>query len=367
MIARYNLIVLDEASMLNKDLFKMLTEEAEKAGTKIIFMGDEAQLPPVNESISDVFASNKISGISKLSKVERQAGDNPLMSIYDKIRNNITVPRDSFEHSTALNSKEQGVSFIASLKEFTNKVISVFNSSSYKEDKDHAKLLTWTNADVKYWNETIRKSIPGTEAGPIVPGDLLMAYNTVTLNRDEVLIENSSDYEVVSVYNNSTSFGIPVYNVAIKNIDDEYAPKKTVNVVKAEGIPAFIAKHQELLNNAIKYKGKAWIDYFSFKRQHLLLEDVKASNGTLIVKKDLDYGYAITVHKSQGSTYTNVFVNEDNLDRNNNTEERNKLKYVALSRPTNQAYVLSQKSTGETIITDSKSPVTGKLPELKPC
>jgi hypothetical protein len=242
----------------------------------------------------------------------------------------------------------------------------MFNSSSYKEDKDFAKVLTWTNADVKYWNDTIRKSIPGTEAGPVVKGDLLMAYNTVTASQYEALIENSSDYEVVSVYNNSTSYGIPIYNVGIKNIDDEYAPTKTINIVRAEGYPAFIAKHQELLNNAIKFKGRAWIEYFSFKKQHLLLEDIKGANGTLIVKKDLDYGYAITVHKSQGSTYTNVFVNEDNLDRNNNTEERNKLKYVALSRPTNQAYVLSQKTIGTINLTDL-SPVTSKLPELKRC
>jgi len=366
-IERFDLIILDEASMLNKDLFKMLTTEAEKAGAKIIFMGDEAQLPPVNEGISDVFTSNKISGISKLSKVERQAGDNPLMSIYDKIRNNIDAAKDSFEHSTALNSKEQGVSFVSGLKDFTNKVISAFNSSSYKEDKNFAKLLTWTNADVKYWNEIIRNSIPGTETAPLVKGDLLMAYNTVTLNQNEVLIENSSDYEVVSVYDNKTSYGIPVYNVGVKNIDDEYAPKKTINIVKAEGVEAFVAKHQELLNTAIKLKGRAWIEYFSFKRQHLLLEDIKASNGTLIVKKDVDYGYAITVHKSQGSTYTNVFINEDNLDRNNNNEERNKLKYVALSRPTDQASVLSQKATGNVIDTDNKSPVSSKLPELKRC
>jgi hypothetical protein len=40
-----------------------------------------------------------------------------------------------------------------------------------------------------------------------------------------------------------------------------------------------------------------------------------------------------------------VAVSENNIDRNSNKEERNKLKYVALSRPTTRAIVLSNKTT----------------------
>lgn len=48
-------------------------------------------------------------------------------------------------------------------------------------------------------------------------------------------------------------------------------------------------------------------------------------------------------HKAQGSTFFYVAVSEKNLDTNKNHEERNKLKYVALSRPTRQAIVLTNK------------------------
>lgn len=366
-ISAYSLIVLDEASMLNKDLFKMLTEEAAKYGTKIIFMGDEAQLPPVNEAISDVFSSDKISGISKLSKVERQAGDNPLMSIYDKIRNNITSSEDTFEHSSAFNDKNEGIIFTSDAKVFEDKAIQLFNSAEYKEDKDFVKLLTWTNADVKHWNNIIRKSIFGTGIAPVVKGDLLMAYNTVTKSQGENLIENSSDYEVLEVKDGISGHNIPVFNVTLSNIDTEGYPEY-ISIVKEEGKEAFLVKFNELLNTALRLKGRAWVDYFNFKKQHLLLEDIKGPNGNLIVKKDLDYGYAITTHKSQGSTYTNVLVNENNIDNNPNSEERNKLKYVAFSRPTTLVYALSQKTTGKIISTESAMPVSNnELPELTPC
>ena len=71
------------------------------------------------------------------------------------------------------------------------------------------------------------------------------------------------------------------------------------------------------------------------------MEDIRDGNKKLIVKKDFDYGYAITVHKSQGSTYNTIFITENVIDQNPLNEERNKLKYVALSRPTTLAGSLS--------------------------
>ena len=57
-----------------------------------------------------------------------------------------------------------------------------------------------------------------------------------------------------------------------------------------------------------------------------------------IINKDLDYGYGVTIHKSQGSTYTHVFVNlTDIIYRGKNVpssdvELVNRLFYVGASR-----------------------------------
>lgn len=70
-----------------------------------------------------------------------------------------------------------------------------------------------------------------------------------------------------------------------------------------------------------------------------------------ILEKDLSYGYGLTSHKSQGSTYHTVFVDETDfnalrdgwstrhkikIDRNT---ERDRLKYVALSRASTRCYI----------------------------
>ena len=71
-----------------------------------------------------------------------------------------------------------------------------------------------------------------------------------------------------------------------------------------------------------------------------------------VVEKDLYYGYAITAHKSQGSTYTNVLVDEPDFNKIQNRmnykynkleyriREKNQLRYVAYTRAKNNLYVI---------------------------
>lgn len=83
-----------------------------------------------------------------------------------------------------------------------------------------------------------------------------------------------------------------------------------------------------------------------------VLSDVeKLCDQFCIIEKDIDYGYAITAHKSQGSTYHTVFIDEADFDKlkdhynfNLNCDvktckEKSQLKYVAYTRPTDNAYV----------------------------
>ena len=54
---------------------------------------------------------------------------------------------------------------------------------------------------------------------------------------------------------------------------------------------------------------------------------------------EFDYGYALTVHKSQGSTYDDVYIEYNNILSNNKEEERNKLLYTAITRCVNKLHI----------------------------
>lgn len=70
-----------------------------------------------------------------------------------------------------------------------------------------------------------------------------------------------------------------------------------------------------------------------------------------IIEKDIDYGFCVTSHKAQGSTYKTVFIDEPDFEKLKDhynykigcdvktVKERNQLKYVSYTRPTDSAYV----------------------------
>ena len=58
-IFSYNVIVIDEASMINRTLFRDLEIISKRITGKIIFVGDRNQLPPVNQNMSEVIALEK--------------------------------------------------------------------------------------------------------------------------------------------------------------------------------------------------------------------------------------------------------------------------------------------------------------------
>jgi hypothetical protein len=71
--------------------------------------------------------------------------------------------------------------------------------------------------------------------------------------------------------------------------------------------------------------------------------------------KNIDYGYAVTSHKAQGSTYKYTFVDYENMENPGNNKivsdgntpyanERQQLKYVALSRASILTFIFSRKA-----------------------
>ena len=62
----------------------------------------------------------------------------------------------------------------------------------------------------------------------------------------------------------------------------------------------------------------------------------------IIKKKSFEYGYACTVHKSQGSSIDNVFIDMWDISRDSNLLEQRQLQYVALSRTTENAFILQR-------------------------
>jgi exodeoxyribonuclease-5 len=93
-------------------------------------------------------------------------------------------------------------------------------------------------------------------------------------------------------------------------------------VIHPASAQAFANDSQTLAHDA-KANGKLWKKFWDHKD---LFHDVK-------------YAYALTAHRSQGSTYENVWVDFQDILLNRNRKEAFQCLYVACSRPTTRLYL----------------------------
>jgi len=352
-ITDYNLVIIDEASMLPRKLYELLKEIISGSKTKILFVGDSAQLPPVQEVMSCVFTDKDII-VHYLTKVERQCNSNPLMPIYDALRNNLNSYDGGYNRITNINDLGEGIQFTIDKREFRKLILEKFSTDEFKKDTDFVRGLAWKNDTVMSANKVIRDELFEHTTDIIELNDVLMGYRTVTNERQIYnIIENSADYRVVDKSKlEENSYGINGYHVKLR---EELAHGKfkfdDVFIIDSndhENLHLYAQMH-DFFRDMGKDDKRKWKKYYEFRRCNLLMVNINKyhsglyrSSGDVIVK-DIDYGYFLTVHKSQGSTYQHVMCMENDMNDNQNIVERNKLRYVAFSRPEKSCTVLTTK------------------------
>lgn len=346
-IQNYNLIVIDECSMINKDLFLLNHNKAKEFNTKILYVGDPLQLPPVNEEISPTFAvvKNKV----ELTDVVRQEEGNPLLELFPILRDDIVNKTNNFLYHIIRNRDriENGIGYqILPVAQFKEKLLEEFNSDVFHKNIDHYRIVAYTNNAVTEWNSLIRNSIVGKDADIIHINDLLLSYNTIVDEFKDPIILNSEDYIIEDIRPYISDEKLKTFAVNLKSMYDGHITQPFL-VVDSKDVS--FERYKNILtllyNRAANREQHGWYVYYKFKNRFLTNTrfTINTIQGTKYINKDIDYGYAMTVHKTQGSTFDNVAIDLTNLvftqtrygRREVDIDIRNKLIYVALSRAKN--------------------------------
>lgn len=342
----YRLVIIDEASMINKALYKEIKERAEDTNIKVLFLGDSLQLLPVKENtVSQVFTDPIYK--AELKNIVRQGEDNPNSEMIMVAIGDILNGRDTLDDYIENNFQ---TIFPSELKERKGFVLASKMRAStvdyFKADEQNlylgeSKYMAYTNVNVMGTTKQIRSKVFGIN-DYISKGEQLMGYRAVSLKKGKVMesiITNSEDYEVIECDKITIQDGIEGYTLTIRNY---YTGQLNyVNVVDAEDKESFDRYEGILLGlyfNAKSLGRSAWVKYYDFVNNVLCFEDIEtevAGRPQKIKTKDIYYNSGITIHKSQGSTYKNSFVNLSNINRCRNSIDRRRLKYVALSRASN--------------------------------
>lgn len=354
------LIIIDEASMVQDGLYEYIQKIVAKDGVSVIYVGDSAQLRPVkSDHISKVFTSDGVPQIT-LTKVER-TGDNPILKEATRLRRG-----EGLSYQTDINDKGQGVLYTSDDAIIDKNLKQIVTSEEFNADPLHFRVLTATNAAVSAYNSKIRSLRYGKFAKPFVKGDIIMGYSNKLRKPDgSYKLVNSGDYVIQNVTDTTVKFRTDKGDIEFKAfklsirptgstimddfqitvIDKNEPDSKLFEIVEYKDRLWRMAKEAKQNKQISKYRDLVQMA-FNIDNELNITKNLEDNQGRLKIRKAIDYGYAQTVWKSQGSTYSKVLILSNEIDTFGYGKDvmqlRNELRYVAVSRAKNFVIINSE-------------------------
>lgn len=285
------LLIIDEYSMIDYKIKDYLASLLNKYPTlKILYVGDHNQLCSPNGSSEDKFKFIAIEELTENFRIQNQ----DLLKTVNQLKANV------------YNKK------IPKLNDFKN-IFKIINKTellnhyipSMMLDLNHNNaFLNYTNKTTLAFNNYLRKLRNLPEKFTV--NEKLVNSSIYKHTKNNILIP--SEYELTVLNSN------PDHYTFIDSIDDF----KIYKILDSSGyefsIPVNFNYYQNLLKHF--FKNKNWKIYYKLKEE---IADLRSKD-------------AMTVHKSQGSTFDNVIINFNDILSCKSISTKIRLLYVAFSR-----------------------------------
>ena len=314
-LTKFLAVVLDEAGMINSNLWRIIEETAEMQGVKFILMGDCAQLPPVKETRSPIW---DLPVGAELKQVMRH--DNQILTLVTRIRafQSHPCPKIAFASD---NDGQEGVWAYNNPEKF-HLAIALAARKGHFSKINSAKAVAWRNATVDTLNAFIRQQIfDNADSQRWLPSDRLIV--TEPVREEEKTIATTDEEGTVercSVASHPTYPNFKCYKLLVAFDTNN---TETLWVLHEESAADF-AREKERRAAEARLDRKKWPLFWSF----------------LDAFHSVRHAYAITAHRSQGSTYDYVFVDWKDVLMNRNRPEALQCLFVATSRAKSRLFLI---------------------------
>lgn len=264
-----NLIVVDEFSMVNMDIFDDLLS----FGIKILAVGDNAQLPPV-EATQLEYLNNPD---AQLTEIMRQEETSDILNIAEKARLNKPIFPKTYND----------VQIIKRSKYTIDQLIEIL--------KDCDQIIAGTNKTCKLINQAMRKYYNRDGKMPKIGDKLICLQNNYQINiTDKINLVNGiiGICQGFGVINNDTMVGYLNFKADFTD---------TI-------LTGLVCDPYPLLNLNSPYD--KYQECFQFEDGRVIPKSKNGPRYSLpkILMNKFDYGYCITCHKAQGSEWDYVAV-----------------------------------------------------------
>lgn len=318
---KFELIILDECSMVSEELFSHI----EQSGVPFLFVGDPAQLPPVGETGSKTFAMPG----AQLTQVMRQRGEHPVLAFVTDVRERWQAGQYRMPQAVPGYNPDELIGLHVMQGDlFTHFLPDAFRDEDFDANPDRFRVIAWRNATVDRYNREIQLlRYPHLRDEPFAEGEhvyfSMPAKATSIVGReyeidDAPVISNETHARVISppVADAHPLFpDIPAWRLRLNE-------GREVWTLNATGQRVHQAACAVLKGRAQRKEG-SWFDWY------------RCVDAFAVIRP----AYAMTTHKSQGSTFENVFVDAVDILVNRNRAEAMQMLYVACSRPTHNLII----------------------------
>lgn len=316
-----DVLIVDECSMISEEMFKHIQDQLWRVRRAVIFVGDSCQLPPV-ESEGDI-------GVTKLSptfdiklkyeltEVLRQAMDNPIINIATQIRECIGTKKEPMNILNALGELEtimpvEDEMFFLNIYRDYIKESAHSPTALYNFVQDN-KIIAYTNYRVNFANMYIRNEVfQEHQEQEFVKGEPIV-FESITENCPYVVQEVIECPEI----RQESFLGIDCWQFKLPNGNYLLAVGPYSRMALDKHLEDLVDKIEKKVENPMTKKPFMWQDYYIIKNKINVI----------------NYPYATTAHKSQGSTFNNIWFDTDFISRIPNNDTKCRILYTALTRP----------------------------------
>lgn len=298
-------IIIEEASMVGMELWDMLMA-AIKHEVQFIFLGDLNQLPPVFGPAILGFKLNELSVI-ELTDVYRQALDSPIISLAHRILSAIEIHVDELKDSWA---KKPGLKIVPWQKKIAAEnattvlsqfVVKALETGEYDPTNDGILIPFNKACGTLELNNHIANAVAKKEQKPVY--EIIHKYFRSYYSVGDKCLYEKEDAVILSIEPN------PLYSGAIPYRE----PSVTLDYWGND--TAEDSKQHDSVDDILSSVGVGTGDDEEGKlaashiiRLHLLDSDREVIIDSAGQVSALILGYAITVHKAQGSEWEKVFL-----------------------------------------------------------
>lgn len=333
----YDVVVVDECSMLNRFLFEKIVME--RGAAQVLFVGDPAQLPPVKEEmLSPVF--HHVNFVVRLADVVRQARGNPIIGLSIRVRELIEAgvkasPLALLAGLPPLESSPKA----ALVREPASTLVAWWLSQRHEAPDSDVRIIAYTNDRVQWYNQQIHRALHPNASTRFVVGQrvIVHAQCEAQRRRDDGLTEpdrliTSEEVRVLETAPRPHPF-FPQIAAEWLLIQGETGQVYEAFVVQDEAewqrrISQCFAEFRALKAHADRESNPE-------RRETFRQAAREASNQGWALARSfapLRHAYAITCHKSQGSTFDCALVDFTDLSLMHDPFEFNRALYVAVTR-----------------------------------